>query len=193
MSHAPLSLTQGNWLQTLHEVYTEVAATRMAGLPVVHPGLRVEVLGFGTWRVAEARGMLGVLLTPWCMNLVWREDAAATQSGSDAVDWPVGASRPLQIAGQTLSFIGQHDARLGGFACCSLISPMFQFADQAAAHATALAVMAELAAAKEAARAAEQASARATDGASVNPADLPAHGGRRRFLLGGRPPQATAP
>jgi [NiFe] hydrogenase assembly HybE family chaperone len=38
----------------------------MAGLPILHPGLSVAVIGARQWR----RDWLGMLLTPWCMNLV---------------------------------------------------------------------------------------------------------------------------
>ena len=42
------------------------AAARMAGLAVVNPALRVEAVGFAPWQGC----WLGVVVTPWCMNLV---------------------------------------------------------------------------------------------------------------------------
>ncbi len=42
------------------------AAARMAGLGLVNPALAVEAIGFA---VRDGR-WIGVLVTPWCMNLV---------------------------------------------------------------------------------------------------------------------------
>jgi [NiFe] hydrogenase assembly HybE family chaperone len=162
VSEPGLSTPQRDWVQRLASVYEDVARTRMAGLPVVHPKLVVEVLGFRPWVDATA-GVLGVLVTPWCLNLVWRAD--------DASCWAVGVSSALQIGAETLPFVGHHDPQLGAYACCSLVSPMFQFADQAAAHATAVAAMAAL-----------TAPAPAPPMASTPPVQAD----RRRFLLGGR-------
>ena len=51
---------------TLIEAFQRVHRERMAGLPILHPGLSVAVIGARDWR----QDWLGMLLTPWCMNLV---------------------------------------------------------------------------------------------------------------------------
>jgi [NiFe] hydrogenase assembly HybE family chaperone len=180
------------WVRDLETVYDEIARTRMAGLPVMNAVLRVEAIGFGAtpaqrcdvsasrledaagWRVD---GIWGVLITPWFMNLVWRAGDALLESPAGqtfgALDLAVGHSRARVLAGQALTFIGAWDERLGAFECCSLISPMFQFADQAAAVAVAHAVLTELRAAPA--------------GLAVQPQAASADeviAARRRFLFG---------
>lgn len=138
----------------LQAVFSEVAATRMAGLPICHPGLQVEALGFEPLRQADAvasgllsahdaqaRGLwlpplaIGVLITPWCMNLV------SLPIEREATPHQVGQSRRLNLGGHALSFITAHEPALGSFGACSLFSPMQDFADAHAARETALAVL----------------------------------------------------
>ncbi len=92
--------------------------------------------GTGTGTGAETAVVgLGVLITPWFMNLVClplrRADATLG----------VGVTRVRQLGGRPFGFIGAHEPAVGAFSACSLFSPMFDFADQAAARATARAVM----------------------------------------------------
>jgi len=47
--------------------FGDIAATRMRGVPVLHEGLAVQAVGFE----AVDDGLVGVLVTPWFMNLVW--------------------------------------------------------------------------------------------------------------------------
>ncbi|WP_298013967.1 [NiFe]-hydrogenase assembly chaperone HybE [uncultured Aquabacterium sp.] len=136
---------QAEWVRQLEATFAQIARTRMAGLPVVHPRLRVQAVGFharSVWvggaadepRAIEA-GALGVLVTPWFMNLVWRADVA------EATPLPVGQTRVRTLAGEAMPFLGAFEPAIGAFEACSLISPMFQFADHAAAVATATAVL----------------------------------------------------
>jgi [NiFe] hydrogenase assembly HybE family chaperone len=138
-------LDDAAWVRALESVYDEIARTRMAGLPVMNPALRVQALGFGA---PGADGIWGVLITPWFMNLVWRAGEAppvpTVEQTRGVLDLAVGHSRERKLGSQPLAFIGAWDERLGTFECCSLISPMFQFADQAAAVAVAQAVLVEL-------------------------------------------------
>jgi [NiFe] hydrogenase assembly HybE family chaperone len=172
------------WVRDLTAVYGDIARTRMAGVPVMHPGLHVQAVGF----LMREGACLGVLVTPWFMNLIWRD--------VDALFGPalaVGASREREVGALRMAFTGAFEDRLGAFECCSLISPMFQFGDQAAAVATAEAVMVELLAPRAVApaevAAAVQAAAPVLAAAGHRSADdLVAD--RRRFLFGrGRPTQ----
>jgi len=123
----------------LAALFTTIAQTRMAGVPVLNPALQVEAIGF-EYRPAgdgDAAG-LGILITPWFMNLVrlpLQRDESAAQ---------VGRTHEALLAGQRFEFIGAHEGALGAFAACSLFSPMFEFADQVTARATALEVLAQL-------------------------------------------------
>jgi [NiFe] hydrogenase assembly HybE family chaperone len=104
----------------------------MAGLPMLNPVLQVRALGFQPW----SQHWLGVLVTPWFMNLVLMPRLAE--------HFPPCAereSRHLVFPAGVFEFIGAHDAELGTWLACSLFSPMFEFSDQAAAEATALAAL----------------------------------------------------
>jgi [NiFe] hydrogenase assembly HybE family chaperone len=108
---------------------------QMDGVPMLNPALRVQAVGFRPW----AEHWLGVLVTPWFMNLVLFPRQRA--------HWqPIGEreSRHYVFPAGVFEFIGSHDAELGDYQACSLFSPMFDFADHAAAHDTAVAALAAL-------------------------------------------------
>lgn len=125
------------WSEALQAVHEAIASTRMAGLPVVNPVLRVQVVGMEPVGQEQPCALCGVLITPWFMNLVW---CPADPAGALAT----GRQRTREIGGQRLDFIGAWDERLGSFERCTLFSPMFQFADQDTAVATAEAVLVHL-------------------------------------------------
>lgn len=123
----------------LAALFTHIAHTRMAGVPVLNAALQVEAIGFECLPPGEGDAAgLGILVTPWFMNLVrlplQRDDSAAQ----------VGRTHEEPLAGQRFGFIGAHEAAVGAFGACSLFSPMFEFADQPTARATALDVLAHL-------------------------------------------------
>lgn len=127
----------------LESVFSAIQQQRMADMPLLNPALSVEALAFTPWR----EDWLGVLITPWFMNLmllpqpghVWREVAA----GQTCVHaFPSGE----------YAFVAGHEPALGDYQSCSLFSPMFEFPDQANARATALAAISHLFAAKTAAQ-----------------------------------------
>jgi [NiFe] hydrogenase assembly HybE family chaperone len=115
----------------LERTFACVQRERMAGLPILNPALRVAAVGFRPWE----RYWLGVLVTPWSMNLVLlpRVDGA--------VDWASGTFRGLRFPAGAFDFVATREADIGGYAACSLFSPVQQFADQAAAESTAKAAL----------------------------------------------------
>lgn len=132
-------MTQPEWPDTAHLRGAELAAhfrdiadTRMRGLPFLNPVLEVEAVGFSTQIASEdaSCGVLGILITPWFMNLMWLAPALSAPLAQ-------GASREHLFGGQHLTFIGAVDEDFGTYESCSLFSPVFEFADQAAARATA--------------------------------------------------------
>ena len=140
--------------RALEAHFREVASTRMAGLPVLHPGLRVEAIGFEA--DADGRCAVGVLVTPWFMNLVrlplpgpHGEGSTAPARGvlpspASADMAPAGHRRTRAVGNEQFDFVGAEQAGLGPYEVCSLFSPMFQFTDHAAAAATARAVLDQL-------------------------------------------------
>jgi [NiFe] hydrogenase assembly HybE family chaperone len=121
--------------ERLTAVFERIHRERMAGLPILHPALSVAVVGAREWRGAWA----GVLITPWCMNLV-----LIPAPGSGFVPGPTGSKQVLELPAGAFELIASEEPDIGPFAACSLFSPMQQFADQAAALATAEAVMQQL-------------------------------------------------
>jgi [NiFe] hydrogenase assembly HybE family chaperone len=130
-----LSADQGARVQALVEAFEHIARTRMRDLPVVNARLMVEAVGFRALGVDE---MLGVLVTPWFMSLVWLPRAQVDDERA------VGSTRKLQLGALSIELIFAHEAVVGQFASCSLYSPLHEFADQAAVRATAREVMAQL-------------------------------------------------
>jgi [NiFe] hydrogenase assembly HybE family chaperone len=148
-----------------------IHAGRMRGLPLLNPALRVEAVGFRPWELH----WLGVLITPWFMNLMLmpREPGklrAVAAGDAVAYRFPSG----------TFEFLSGHDDALGEYQTCSLFSPMFQFTDQEAARLTALAALRSLFDA-----AALDQSTGAGPG-SIREAVM----SKREFLLGGRIPES---
>lgn len=141
-------------LQALEAAFRHIAATRMDGVPVLNPRLDVQAVGFEP--EADGSHALGVLVTPWFMNLLRLplRDAVAPLAVRTVAARDIGTHR--------LDFIGAFEPGVGAFEACSLFSPMFEFDNQAAAVATAHEALKEL-----------RASSRA-----------PAQPARRGFLLG---------
>ena len=115
----------------LERVFERIAATRMAGLPFLNAALRVEAVGMRPWQGQ----WLGVLVTPWSINVVLLpgdgEWPSLATGGERFVDLPAGRFR----------FLAGRDDELGEYHACSLFSPALEFADHAAAVATAAAAI----------------------------------------------------
>jgi len=119
----------------LASAFQAIHRERMAGLPILHPALGVAVVDGRCWQ----GHWLGVLVTPWCMNLV-----LVPALGSRLAQAPEGAVEVLDFPAGAFEFTVSVLDGLGSIAACSLFSPMQLFADQPAAEATAAAVMAGL-------------------------------------------------
>ena len=119
------------WGERLAGSYREIGDRAMRDLPIYNDALGVEAVGFRRFNGT----IIGIMVTPWFMNVVMPAGAMRETSGTTLqVRFPAG---DIEFA---LSEVGQ----IGQIASCSLFSPMFQFADMAAARATAEAALAEL-------------------------------------------------
>ncbi|MDX1593910.1 MAG: [NiFe]-hydrogenase assembly chaperone HybE [Gammaproteobacteria bacterium] len=124
-----------NPARRVREVFERIGRERMAGLPLLNDALEVEVVGFLAWR-----GMhLGVLITPWCVNLM-----ALPGPGSDWRPPAEGVWREDRFPGMVLQLLGGHEPGLGAYAFRSLLSPVIGYDDQGAVRAVAREVLRQL-------------------------------------------------
>ena len=177
-------------------LFDEVGKTRMHGVPILNPALKVEEVGFEVSNrpvalippaqaapdcVADHAppGAVGILVTPWFMNLVWFPLLRTDEPDR------AGSQRAHAVGAECFDFIAGYEAGFGSYEACSLFSPMFEFSDQATAIATAHAVLAELRRPPEPTPAPVSAPVARLE---------PGVAGRRAFLLGRRsPPAGVAP
>ncbi|MFH0300151.1 [NiFe]-hydrogenase assembly chaperone HybE [Bradyrhizobium sp. 31Argb] len=119
------------WGELLAGSYREIGERAMRDLPIYNDALSVEAVGFRRLNSS----IVGIMVTPWFMNVVMPASAARDTSGATLrIRFPAG---DVEF---TLSEVGQ----MSRIASCSLFSPMSEFADMAAARATAEAALAEL-------------------------------------------------
>lgn len=172
--------------------FREIWNAKMRDVPLVNKALSVEAVGFVAY---QGRG-LGVILSPWFMNLF-----LLPAEGEDWSDLTPGAKEVIDFPSGSYEFIHNVRELGGGYKACSLFSPMGDFQTQMQARDVARAVMAELfksenraetdraaeiRATREAALAAEaEAEAAAT---AEEPAALPT---RRRLISAGLATEAA--
>lgn len=116
----------------LEAAFRRIETESMAGVGVLNPALCVEALGFarfeGHW--------LGIVITPWFMNLVLVPgEAAFWQSVAP------GKRLFRKFPSGDFAFLGSVEPEVGEFQSCSLFSPMAQFADQDGAREVAIAAL----------------------------------------------------
>lgn len=113
---------------SLESLFGRIHHQRMAGLPIVNGRLQVKTLPFrrynGEWT--------GILITPWCMNLLVLPETSSAWPDAAAGD-KISRSYPY---GEFL-FTVARDIDFGYYASCSLYSPMFQFQQQPDAETAA--------------------------------------------------------
>lgn len=118
--------------RALEAEFTEIWHAKMRDVPMVNRALEIRAVGF---RRHEGR-LLGVLVSPWFMNLVLLpaegEDWSFLRPGAkEVIDFPSGA----------YEFTHNHRDMIGGYKACSLFSMMGEFRTMAAAVEVAGAVM----------------------------------------------------
>ena len=116
----------------LETAFASIQRERMADVPVLNRALAVQAVGFREWH----EHCVGVLITPWFMNLM-----LLPQDGEKWAGLPLGSKITHVFPSGIYEFILAEEAGIGHYQMCSLFSPVFDFEDQAAAVATAEAVM----------------------------------------------------
>lgn len=167
--------------------FREIWHSKMREVPLVNKALSIEAVGFGPH---EGRG-LGVLVSPWFMNLV-------LLPGADE-DWSAlvpGAKEDVTFPSGTYEFLHNRREMVGGYKACALFSAMGDFQTQMQARDVARSVMTELfkpenraetdrAADIRAARDAELAAEQAAAEDAAQAPGLPATPTRRRLISAG--------
>jgi [NiFe] hydrogenase assembly HybE family chaperone len=119
----------------LEAVFSKIANTRMAGLPICNTSLRVQVVGWREWQGF----WLSVLVTPWMINLVLmsgEKEQLSALSLDQKVTWAFPSGR--------YEFMGLNEAELGACHICSLISPVIHIESHEEAVSIAEEAMQEL-------------------------------------------------
>lgn len=167
-------MPSANPSRQVRQAFERIGAERMAGLPLLNDALEVEVVGF----LDHAGQWVGVLITPWCLNLM-------LLPGADGA-WqppPEGVWRMERFPGMQLQLLGGSEPGIGAYAFRSLQSPVTGYHDQGAVRAVAREVLKQLLAAPPAeASAPTSAEAPLLSGGPPAP---PAREVSRRRLLGG--------
>ena len=112
--------------------FYDSVAHKMADLPIYNPELSVAVTPFTDLK----QDWLGVVVTPWCMNII-----VLPKSASHDNALKVGEKFKLGLPSGQYEFIRSHDTGMGDYACCSVFSPMHDFKQQEVATDTAQAVL----------------------------------------------------
>ena len=115
--------------------FREIWHAKMRDVPMVNKMLSVEAVGF---RLISDRP-LGVLLSPWFMNLVLLP--------AESEDWSAlnpGAKEVIAFPSGEYEFIHMTRGIVGGYKACSLFSMMGDFQTQMQAVEVAQAIMREL-------------------------------------------------
>ncbi len=119
-------------IDNLLNAYRGICEQHMQGLPIFNPHLEVEAVGFTQW---EGR-LLGVLITPWFMNLVLLP--------RDQDDWSQlasGTSETWELPAGEYEFTVNPDKATGIHQSLALFTSVTDFPDQQTARAVAQEIM----------------------------------------------------
>ena len=145
----------------LVQYYAGVYRERMQDLPIVNSRLDVEAVGF----TEVGEHSLGVLITPWFMNLV------ILPGNDEWHDNPQGDTATITLPDGDYDFTVSRDDTLGVYLTAVLFRTVADFPDQTTARAIAAEILHELLTARE---------------VPQDPPGTPAMN-RRSFLLSARP------
>jgi len=118
----------------LIDLFKTIETERMDGIPMLNEALSVDAVGFDCHEGFH----LGVLLTPWFMNLVM---IPSKENEQILASHKVGSKQFHSLPAGQFEFIVGHEEALGKYLSCSLFSPVFEFADQETAMQAAQEVL----------------------------------------------------
>jgi len=114
-------------IRQLVQRFTQIANTAMRDLPIYNHALHVDAIGFE----ATAEGWLGVLITPWFINVVllpMQRVEATVPLGSKVIH--------ILVAGEHEFTVGEDD-ELGRYDFLTLASPTLKYKSHQAARVVA--------------------------------------------------------
>jgi len=114
--------------------YQKIYEERMQGVPVVNTRLAVEAVGFDPWQGGE----LGVLITPWFMNLV------LLPMPDMLADLPQGHRIECEFPSGPCELTVYQDEELGPYLAAVLFRTVADFPDQDMARAVAVEALAQI-------------------------------------------------
>jgi [NiFe] hydrogenase assembly HybE family chaperone len=114
--------------------YEVIYEQRMRDLPIVNPRLAVEAVGFEQWEDKD----LGILITPWFMNLVLLPDSERL------ADLPQGERVECGFPSGPCELTVYHDEERGSYLAAVLFSSVADFPDQDVARAVAEEALAQI-------------------------------------------------
>ena len=121
--------------QQLETIFRRIEQECMKDMPMCNPALSVQAIGFAEW----GEFYLGVMLTPWFMNLM-----LLPRDVSTAEDYQLGSKRVHVLPSGRYEFVMAEEEGLGKYQVCSLFSPVFEFGDQQTAVTTAITILDEV-------------------------------------------------
>lgn len=113
--------------QALETCFIQIQQQRMVDVPILNPSLQVQAVDFQLFQ----QNWLGILITPWFMNLLYFHPDNEFVGNKVAHLFPAGQ----------FEFIVSYEKELGFYQSCSLYSPMFDFQQQEIAVQTAQAAL----------------------------------------------------
>lgn len=121
--------------QRLEAAFREIHVGQMRGAPLLNETLDVKALGFRP----HGDNVLGILITPWFMNLV-----LAPGPDQDWSQLAFGTRELIEFPSGRYEFVSANRPSTGAYKACSLFSPMFDFTSMLQASEIALAALAAL-------------------------------------------------
>jgi [NiFe] hydrogenase assembly HybE family chaperone len=112
----------------LAEIYRGIWTVSMRDVPICNAALEVEAIGFRAYGSAA----VGIVLTPWFMNLV-----VVDSVGESNLPTGAGARTSVALPAGEVECVGAWLDGFGLLRACSLFSPMFDFAGMAVARTVA--------------------------------------------------------
>jgi [NiFe] hydrogenase assembly HybE family chaperone len=112
----------------LAEIYRRIWTVSMRDVPICNAALEVEAVGFR----AYGRAAVGIVLTPWFMNLVIVDSVRESNLPAG-----IGAMTSVALPAGEVECVGAWLDGFGLLRACSLFSPMFDFAEMAVARTVA--------------------------------------------------------